>query len=222
MGSSSAHFNPRAVIFDFDGTLADSYEAIASSVNYVRAQHGLAPLATAEVKRYVGRGPTFLIEHTVGRDAIQMDITLYKNHHPTVMRFLTHLLPGAAESLVAARQTGRKTAICSNKPRAFTVELIEVLGIARNVDVVVGPEDAPKPKPAPDMLRMAMSRLAVEPAETLYVGDMVVDIETARAAGAIVWSVPTGSDTRATLEAAKPDRMLTDLRELAAWLQRAT
>jgi phosphoglycolate phosphatase len=222
MRTSSPPFSPRAIIFDFDGTLADSYEAIAASVNYVRAQRALGPLATAQIKRYVGRGPLFLIEHTVGSDALERDLGRFKAHHPTVMRSLTHLLPGAVESLVAAKQTGRQTGICSNKPRAFTVALNETLDIARNVDVVVGPEDAPRPKPAPDMLRVAMSRLGVDPAQALYIGDMVVDIETARAAGAVVWSVETGSDSHEALQAARPDRLLADLRELAAWLLQPT
>src|SRR5207245_274548 len=101
---------------------------------------------------------------------------------------------------------------------------------------VLGPEDVPRPKPAPDMLLAALAQLGVPPAAALYVGDMVVDIETARGADVAVWVVPTGSNDRAssargadvavwvvptgsndraTLEAAGPDRVLNDLHELA-------
>jgi 2-phosphoglycolate phosphatase len=209
--------NPRAVIFDFDGTLADSYAAIAASVNHVRAMHGMPPLPLEDVTRYVGRGAIYLLEHTVGTGYLEVDLARYKEHHPTVMVSLTRLLPGAADALAVLRRGGRRTGICSNKPRDFTVKLLDALGIAQDVEAVVGPEDAPRPKPAPEMLRVAMARLGVQPDEVLYVGDMVVDIETARAAGTAVWSVPTGSETRAALEEAKPDRLLSDLRELAAW-----
>jgi phosphoglycolate phosphatase-like HAD superfamily hydrolase len=81
-------------------------------------------------------------------------------------------------------------------------------------DLVLGPEAVLHPKPAPDMLLTALERLKLTPNEVLYVGDMTVDIQTARAAGVHVWVVPTGSDERAALEAAHPDRVLRDLYEL--------
>jgi phosphoglycolate phosphatase-like HAD superfamily hydrolase len=83
---------------------------------------------------------------------------------------------------------------------------------------VLGPEDVARPKPAPDMLRVALERLGVAPARALYVGDMGVDVETARAAGVPVWVVATGSDTREALAAARPDRLLTGLAELPGQL----
>src|SRR5260370_206561 len=54
----------KAILFDFDGTLADSYDGIAASVNHVRASHGLPPLSTLEVRRHVGRGVAYLLAHT--------------------------------------------------------------------------------------------------------------------------------------------------------------
>jgi 2-phosphoglycolate phosphatase len=208
----------RAVIFDFDGTLADSYAAIAASVNHVRQHHGLAALGVAEVKRHVGRGPIYLLEHTVGKSSVEEDLARYIAHHPSVMCSHTELLPGAVEALAAVKQTGRRAAVCSNKPRPFTTALLEHFNIAQLVDVVIGPADAPRPKPAPEMLLLALARLGVAAQEALYVGDMVVDVQTARAAGVTVWVAPTGSDTLEVLQQAHPDRLLGDLRELAAWL----
>ncbi len=208
----------RAVVFDFDGTLADSYDAIAASVNHVRAFHGKPPLPVAEVKRHVGRGPEYLLEHTVGNGDVQADLDRYRTHHPTVMAANTRLLPGAADALAAIKRTHWRAAICSNKPRNFTKELLHVLGINELVEVVLGPEDVARPKPAPDMLVLALTRLDLRPEEALYVGDMVVDIQAGRAAGLRVWTVATGSDTLATLSQAKPDRLLRDLAELAELL----
>src|SRR5262249_47642904 len=122
---------------------------------------------------------------------------------------------GAAEAVAALQARGLKVGVCSNKPRAFTRRLLEHLGLAGSVDLVLGPEDVPRPKPAPDMLRAALSRLGLKPEQALYGGDMVVDIDTARAAGLRVWVVPTGSEERARLEEARPDRLLRDLHELA-------
>lgn len=204
-----------SLIFDFDGTLADSYDAIAASVNHVRAQRALTPLSVAEVRRLVGRGPVYLLSHTIPGADTDQALAAYRAHHPTVMYEMTRLLPGAIKALTAGRTAGLRMAVCSNKPRIFTHKLLEHLGIAEFFQAVLGPEDVPRPKPAPDMLLAAMQQLQVISSETLYVGDMVVDVETARAAGAGVWIVPTGSDDLACLQAARPDRLLRDLHELA-------
>lgn len=209
----------RAVIFDFDGTLADSYPGITASVNYVRSQHGLTPLQESAVRPYVGRGPAYLLAHTVPGGDPEKDLRSYRTHHPSVMYSGTRLLPGVADALAALKRNARRTAVCSNKPVAFTRALLAHFSLAALLDVVLGPEDVPRPKPAPDMLQVALSRLETPPEAALYIGDMVVDIETARAAGVAVWVVPTGSDGRENLEAARPDCILKDLRELPTCLQ---
>lgn len=208
----------RAVIFDCDGTLVDSYQAITASVNHVRAKHGLSPLSEAEVRRHVGRGPTNLLQHTVPGSNVEADLAEYKAHHPSVLKSGSRLLPHVAEELSALQQRGLRLAVCSNKLRTFTLQLLDILSIGRYFQAVIGPEDAPRLKPAPDMLLAALARLAVSAAEALYIGDMAVDIETARAAGVMVWVVSTGSDTPASLRAVKPDRVLEDLGNLSALL----
>jgi phosphoglycolate phosphatase len=206
---------PRAVIFDFDGTLADSYDAITASVNHVRTANGLPPLPEAEIKPHVGRGLEKLLADLLpGSDPVR-NAALYREHHVTVMREQTRLMPGARGAVEALKRAGRKLAVCSNKKVAFTRQLLDHFGLAQFFDVVLGPDDVPHPKPAPDMLLAALHRLGVSPREALYVGDMDVDVETARAAGIPVWVVPTGSVDRATLEAARPDRLLHGLADLA-------
>ncbi len=209
---------PLAVIFDFDGTLVDSYPAITASINHVRSLHGLPPLAESEVRRHVGRGPAHLLEHTVPGADVEKDLARYRDHHPSVLREGTRLLPGVAETLPALRAEGIRLALCTNKPGAYARKLLDYLSLAPLFAVVVGPEDARHIKPAPDMLLTALARLNLEPQEALYVGDMVVDIQTARAAQVPVWCVTTGSDTRQTLEEAQPDRILGSFAEIASLL----
>ncbi len=206
--------NFRAVLFDFDGTLGDSYPAITASVNHVRGLYGLPPLPEPEVRRHVGRGAGYLLPHTVPVGSLEENTAAYRAHHPSVLREGTRLIPGAGEALRVLHQRGLLLGVCSNKPVDFTRELVAYLGIASYLNVVLGPEDVPQPKPAPDMICAGMSRLGVAVGETLYVGDMTVDIQTARAAGVTVWVVPTGSDTIETLRQAHPDRLLRNLGEL--------
>jgi phosphoglycolate phosphatase len=206
---------PRAVLFDLDGTLADSYDAIAASTNHVRVINGLPPLQEAEIKTHVGRGLAMLLADLVPGTDTARNIALYREHHISVMRDRTRLMPGARHAVEVLNRSGRRLAVCSNKNVVFTRALLESLGLARFFDVVLGPEDVPHPKPAPDMLLTALRLLGVSADEALYVGDMDIDVQTGRAAGVAVWVVPTGSADRATLEAARPDRILTGLDELA-------
>jgi phosphoglycolate phosphatase len=208
----------RAVLFDFDGTLADSYGAIAASVNHVRAGHGLPPLSEEEVRRHVGRGPEHLMEHTVPAGEVGGNVVAYKEHHPSVMCEQTRLLPGVFEAVKALSRRGYRLGVCSNKPVAFTRVLLGQLGLDK-FEVALGPEDVARPKPAPDMLLAALARLGVKAGETLYVGDMAVDVETARAAGVRVWAVATGSNDAATLRRAAPDRLLEGMEELPRLLE---
>jgi phosphoglycolate phosphatase len=205
----------RAVVFDFDGTLADSFPAITASVNHVRSLHGLPPLTVAEVKPHVGRGPANLLSQTCPVGDMDANVAAYRAHHPSVLREGTRLLPGVRETLETLHGRGLRLAVCSNKLVEFTRQLLTILDIAHYFAVVLGPEDVARPKPAPDMLLAALERLHLSAAEVLYVGDMTVDIQTARGAGVRVWSVPTGSDAIDLLRAAKPDRLLHEFEDVA-------
>ena len=208
----------RAVVFDFDGTLADSFEAIACSVNHVRAMRGFAALSVAEVKSHVGHGPEYLLERTIPGCKLPDDLHAYRIHHPTIMGPMTRLLPGAVELLLALQRAQQRIGLCSNKPRIFSQELLVHLRVAELFDVVLGPEDVSVPKPSPEMLVRSMERLAVARDEVLYVGDTTVDIQTARAAGVTVWVLPTGSEPRHVLEQARPDRLVESLHDMHAEL----
>src|SRR5205807_1091724 len=105
------------------------------------------------------------------------------------------------------------------KPRLFSQDLLRHLDVAAIFDVVLGPEDVALPKPAPDMLLCALKKLSLNAKQVLYVGDMTVDIQTARAAGVQVWVVPTGCEDRGVLEKAKPDRVLANLQEMVAEIE---
>jgi phosphoglycolate phosphatase len=197
----------RAVLFDFDGTLADSYAAITASVNHVLQHHGRPTLTEAQVRTLVGHGLVNLMESILPGIDPEVAARLYREHHPTVMGSHTRLLPGVANGLAALKAAGIKLGVCSNKPSYFTRILLGLLRIDAYFDVVFGPDDAGAVKPDPAMIDKALAHLGVPKEEALYVGDMEVDIETGRRAGVETWVVPTGSHDEATLRAAGRARL---------------
>lgn len=205
----------KACLWDLDGTLIDSYPAIAASVNHVRAHFGLEPMSLDAVRVCVGHGVVHLMAKTVPGCDPQEARALYSAHHGETLKAGTVLLPGAKEILEGLQAAGIRHAVCSNKPRSFSEQLLGFLGIAKFVDVLLGPEDVAAPKPAPDMLLLGLEKLGSGTVDSLFVGDMTVDIQAARRAGLRVAVVATGSDTEDQLKAAGPDLLASNLEDLA-------
>jgi phosphoglycolate phosphatase len=210
----------RAVLFDFDGTLADSFAPIAASTNSVRASYGLPPLPESEVRKYVGYGLTHLMTDLVPGAPVDEAVARYRAHHETVMIPQTRLMPGVAEVIPELARRGLCLGVCSNKRVEFTRQLVRALGLQEYFTCVLGPEDVGnRAKPDPAMLLEGLHRLEVSPPEAVYVGDMVVDVRTGRAAGVPVWIVCSdGPDGFAPVDGAAPDRVLRSFAELLAGL----
>ena len=190
----------RAVLFDFDGTLADSFAAIAASTNEVRRSGNLPPLPEAEVRSYVGHGLEALLSELAPTVPVDIAVQRYREHHAHTMVAATRLFPGVMDTVQQLHAAGIKLGICSNKKVEFTKLLVQGLGLELFMGTVCGPEDGGgKPKPAPDMLWEACRRLDVPSTETLYVGDMSVDVQAAANAKMPVWLVHVGLAGRHTL-----------------------
>jgi phosphoglycolate phosphatase len=205
----------RAVLFDFDGTLADSFGAITASTNHVRRAYGLPDLPEREVRRYVGLGLAQLMTDLVPNAPADAAVALYRQHHPTVMLAGTKLMPGVADAVATLAGRAYRLAVCSNKRVEFTRNLVEHLGLRSAVAEVLGPEDVDgRAKPDPAMLLEALRRLGDSPADAVYVGDMAVDVHAGRAAGVPVWLVLGGAAGRESAEESRPDRILGSFAEI--------
>ena len=204
-----------AVLFDFDGTLADSFAAIAASTNAVRGHFSLPPLEESFVRRFVGYGlPHLMAELVPGADPADA-VRLYREHHASVAVPLTRLMPGVSETLPELIRRGFTLAVCSNKAVHFTRQLVDALGYGSVMREVLGPEDvAGKAKPDPAMLVECLNRLGLAKHEAVYIGDMSIDVKTAKAAGVECWLVPGGAAGQESAEAAGPDRVLGHFTEM--------
>jgi phosphoglycolate phosphatase len=201
----------RAAVFDLDGTLIDSYRAILECLNVVREAHGKEPVTLEECRRLVGHGLHSLIARAIGDEHAESGVRLFRERYAVVGPEQTDLLPEAEAVTAALAARGVPMAIASNKPALFSRQLADALGIGPRFAIVVGPDSRFPPKPDPAMVRHALSVLGSRPEEALFVGDMEVDVATARAAGMKVAVVPTGSCTREELADAGADWLLDDL-----------
>jgi HAD superfamily hydrolase (TIGR01509 family) len=207
--------NIRHVVFDFDGTVGDSYAPVTESLNHALRRFGLRELATAEVRPWVGAGLEDIFEHYAGADLVAEGVRIYREKYRTIHRQGTVLMPGAGEMLDAL--DGRVTmGLCSNKLGELLRELCESLGVTQRFAVILGAGDVPRMKPHPDMLREAMRRLGATDRDTIYVGDTTIDAEFAAACGVPCVLVLGGSGTREELAAAKPVALLDHIAGLPA------
>jgi 2-phosphoglycolate phosphatase len=209
---------PRAIVFDLDGTLCDSYAPITTSLNAARAAFGLPPVTLQQVKREVGRGLESLVEDHLGADRVADGVAIFRATYATVFLEGTKPLDGVPDVLQRLARRGIELAVASNKPARFGRPIIERLGLAQAVRIVLGPEPEVPPKPEPQMLLRACRELGVTPQQALYVGDMPLDIESARRAGLAYALVATGSADREELEACSNAPVLADLWDLEASL----
>jgi phosphoglycolate phosphatase len=208
----------RGIIFDFDGTLIDSYEAIAESLNHVRTSFSLPGLRMDDVRRMVGHGLEHLISEAVGEQHVDEGVRLFRQSYATLCEKKTRILPEVKETLDQLDRRGYMMGIASNKPSYFARDILRALEMEHLFAEVLGPNDVSKPKPDPEMLEIIMMRIGLSPDEVVYVGDMLLDIEVARRAGVAVYAIPTGSATRESLLDGRPDRLLHRFAELLAFL----
>lgn len=208
----------RGVIFDFDGTLIDSYEAITESLNQVRRGRGLSPFAIDEVRGMVGHGLEKLIERAIGPDGIEEGVRTFREKYATLCQERTTILPQVRETLEELDRRTYQMGIATNKPSYFARDILRTLEIDHLFAEVLGPNDVERPKPDPEMLEIMMMRLGLGADEVVYVGDMPLDVEVARKAGVSVYALPTGSASRDALLASRPDRLLHKFSDLLVYL----
>jgi phosphoglycolate phosphatase len=210
---------PELIVFDLDGTLIDGYAAIGDALAYAMERLGEAPLPLERVRAMVGHGLDRLLEQAVGPARAAEGVRLFRERYPEVAVASSHLLPGAAETVDALAAAGHPMAVASNKPGRFSQLILEAKGIASRFLAIAGPDEETPPKPHPAMLRRIVAQARAAPERTVAVGDMEVDYEFARAAGARIVLVPSGSRTRAELEGLEPDGFLENISELPGWIR---
>jgi len=177
---------PRAILFDLDGTLADTAPDLAGALNQLRAERGLAPTPYEELRPVASAGARGLIGAAFGiapEDERYEDLRVsFLNHYASRLVVDSSLFDGVSELLGQLETQGILWGIVTNKAARFTDPLVPQIGLGKASCVISGDTTAhPKPHPAP--LLEAASRLQLQAHECWYVGDDLRDIQAGRAAG---------------------------------------
>lgn len=178
--------SPHAILFDLDGTLADTAPDLAAAVNKLRIERGLAPTAYAKLRPVASAGARGLIgaAFELGPDDAgyeELKIAFLENYARAIA-VESCLFPGIQEMLSHLHQAGLPWGIVTNKPARFTDSLVPKIGLQAAACVISGDTTAhAKPHPAP--LLEAAGRLGLAPQQCWYVGDDLRDIHAGKAAG---------------------------------------
>ncbi len=173
------------IVFDLDGTLIDSRLDLAAAVNSMRTSFELEPLQTERIVKFVGNGVSTLVRRAVADASIDFPEALrrMKKFYSDHLVDSTGLYPGVAQGLAALREKGCKLAVLTNKPEPPARRILELLGVEKYFERIIGGDGDYPLKPDPEALVALMRDFEVSPDETFMVGDSDTDMETARRAG---------------------------------------
>lgn len=215
----------QTVVFDLDGTLADTSRDLIAAANACFHGMGLRPPLdpVADAATAFGGGRAML---RLGLSRIgDVDEAIVDREYPNLLRYYeddldvyTRLYPGAVDAVETLRGAGLAVSVCTNKPEGLAEELLGRLGVRDLFGALIGADTLPVRKPDPEPYRQAVLRAGGDPGRSLLVGDTVTDLDTARAAGVPIVLVTFGPEGEAVADM-KPDALLSDYGDLPGIVQ---
>ncbi|MBI4923536.1 MAG: HAD-IA family hydrolase [Devosia nanyangense] len=219
---------PGAALFDLDGTLIDSLPDITLAVGELMASADLPVFTEAEVREMVGYGLRVLVERAFAArhrrlDAAGLEIMsermreIYAHH----LTGRTRLMPGALEAIEMLARAGSALALVTNKLQSAANIVLEHFELSERFQVIIGDQARPfglSPKPSPDMLQFALTRLAVAAPDAMMFGDSAADIRSATAAGVFSVALRNGYST-VPLETLGPGVVIETLLDMPAAIE---
>lgn len=188
--------NILAVLFDLDGTFADTAPDLARALNGVRAERGLPPLPPEVARPHTSAGARGLLKAGFGIAPESLDYgdlrDRFLDFYEKELCVETRLFDGIPELLATLRARKVPWGIVTNKGKRFTEPLVRLLAVDRLAGCVVSGDSTPHIKPHPAPLLLAASLLSLPPVACLYVGDDLRDVQAARAAGMSVLAAGWG------------------------------
>lgn len=196
----------RAVLFDLDGVLADTFDVWCAVLDRCRRRRGLPPLGPDRVREVWGQGLRADCETLFPGES---PARLAREYEEAFVEEAGRVrpVPGAEAALLACRKAGRVTGVVTNSPAGMAEAVLRQLRFRPMVDVLATGDEVLRGKPDPALLFVAVARAGVNPGEAALVGDTPLDIAAARAAGVLAVGYRVPGDITVDELARLPDRL---------------
>ena len=204
----------RGIVFDLDGTLIESYQAIYLGLKECFRHFRKEIFPFPELKIYLRPDLETTLSQFFKPEEVLKAVPIMRKRYEEVYLGHTHFLDGAKEVLSMLHSDGVVLGVASNKFGRFSRGALMHLGVSDCFKSVVGAGDVLRNKPFPDMIHRALEEMQLPPEEAIFVGDTLTDIETGKEAGIDTYALPTGFHSKEELSRATPKRMLRHLRDL--------
>jgi phosphoglycolate phosphatase len=205
------------IIFDLDGTLIDSSQDLAISVNATREHLGMLPLDPFLIHSYVGNGAAVLVKKSLGPqvsdEMAEHGLSYFLKYYRAHALQHTRCYDGIPELLKELSAEGHRLAMLTNKPAKISTDIVVALGLGGYFFRVYGGDSLFAKKPDPEGIRLLMDEAGEPAGSTLMVGDSAVDVQTARNAGVRCCGVNWGIQPE-SFELNPPDFLIQSPREL--------
>jgi len=196
---SQPDLHPEAIVWDLDGTLVESAPDLTTALNTLLNEQGQHGHTVDSVRPMIGAGVAKLIERgfraagapidEAGRNAL---VPRFMEIYTSCATDRTHLIPHAREVLSHFYHAGFRQGLCTNKPHAVTMQILNTLDIAGFFGSIVGGDSTSEKKPHPLPLQTCLEELKASPDVSIMIGDSAADVGAARAAGVPIILVPDG------------------------------
>lgn len=176
-----------SVLFDLDGTLLDTASDLGNALNELRGNHKLEPLPLATIRPYAGYGSREMLKLAFDIDENHPHYTNYLDDflhlYQTHLTKTTRFFPGMQDLLNELDEREITWGIVTNKPSRFAFDLLKAMDLDKRAACIVCGDSLSKRKPDPDQILHACDLLNITPANTLYIGDTMIDVTASKAAG---------------------------------------
>ncbi len=215
---------PAAVFFDLDGTLVDTADDLAAPVNHMREARGLKPLPLGEYRPFASAGSRGLLHIGLGATTDDPDYpalrTEFLNRYEQEIAVHSRLFDGMPELLAWLEANGIRWGVISNKLEYLVRRLVQQLGLGHRVALAYGGDTAPRAKPWPDPLKMALQETGLTARQCVYIGDDLRDIQAAHAVDMPAVAAAYGYGNPNEIPQWRADHIVTSPQEFLAMLKR--
>jgi phosphoglycolate phosphatase len=212
----------KAIIFDLDGTLADSTDCVVQSARTAGAAAGLPPVPDEEIRQRIGEplGPMLTALYGASGSTLDELVVAYSLEYVRLTATLERAFDGSEALLQALREQGWKLAIATGKGQKGADKATERMRLAAYFDTIHGILPGTPGKPHPAVLQRALDALSVAPEDAIMIGDTTFDMDMAAALGVDAVAVDWGVHSKSVLMSRNPVFYADDMAALGGWLAR--